>query len=817
LTTLATANFNDMLPAAPTGRKNVKWQADPATANPRNISAWAQNIGGVDPRTTTSETIGAASSGMLVTLSNSGAIAVSLDSTVPADFLCWFDVTGAGGATLTPTAGATINGAANLPLAAGANGILFWTGSTWWALLGPSVSGLATQAGVQAESYTYAVDTGAANAYAVSLSPAPASYAAGLEVVFNAAHANTGASTLNVNALGAKTIKKWSGGSLADLTSGDISAGQIMSVKYDGTYFQVVSGGGGGSSFTAGGDLSGTSSSQEVVGILNKAIDGSAPTDGQILQYSSSTGKWEMLVDRPIFPVSMVVGKPSAGQLVCIYTAGASMTFPANFASPNSYGSVGTLPSATATFSIYKNGSLVGNVAVSTAGVFTFTTTSGSFSLNAGDRLTVVAPGSQDATMADVGITLVGTRTATVPAVLSQGIFTWRSAYNGATAYSVNDVVSYTAAGVTQSYVCISPTTGNPPTNATYWNLLASAGSSGTTTSNQIQQEAFVYAADAGSANAYSAMLSPAPNVVDGSVCVFRAAHANTGASTLTLPGDTGATGGTAQSLVKQGGTALASGDISANQVLIAVWDNAHTKWELVGGGGGGDTTAKYIVGDSVVPGDLTNAKRWPGLYASPDIPPVSANAMDDEFDSVSGLWTTANFGSCTEAVSNSWLGITAPSNGGAHNLRYKYQAAPATPWEFTAKLSLHTAFSANYSFNGLIAIESATSKAATNLIGAAGTAGQVTVFSSMWSNLTTQNGSSIIGTNPGMPIAYLKIKSDGTTLYFSYSFDGVNFVQYDTRTIASYFTVKPDRVGIVTTPYNLATVLGCDWFRRTI
>jgi hypothetical protein len=33
-------NFNDSLPAAPSGGVNVKWQADPASSSPRNISAY---------------------------------------------------------------------------------------------------------------------------------------------------------------------------------------------------------------------------------------------------------------------------------------------------------------------------------------------------------------------------------------------------------------------------------------------------------------------------------------------------------------------------------------------------------------------------------------------------------------------------------------------------------------------------------------------------------------------------------------------------------------------------------------------------------
>ncbi|HVI08011.1 MAG TPA: phage tail protein [Candidatus Binatia bacterium] len=101
--------------------------------------------------------------------------------------------------------------------------------------------GNATISGIQNESYTYGADTGAANAYVVTLVPVPTAYVSGMGVVFKAAHANTGASTLNVNGLGAKSIVK--NGSIA-LVGGEIASGQIMYVKYDGTNFQLVGGGG---------------------------------------------------------------------------------------------------------------------------------------------------------------------------------------------------------------------------------------------------------------------------------------------------------------------------------------------------------------------------------------------------------------------------------------------------------------------------------------------------------------------------------------------------------------------------------------------
>lgn len=55
--------------------------------------------------------------------------------------------------------------------------------------------------------------------------------------------------------------------------------------------------------------------------------------------------------------------------------------------------------------------------------------------------------------------------------------------YNNATAYGIGDSVSYG----NSSYVCISPTVGNVPTNTTYWQLLAAANTNklSTTARNQ--------------------------------------------------------------------------------------------------------------------------------------------------------------------------------------------------------------------------------------------------------------------------------------------------------------------------------------------
>jgi len=54
--------------------------------------------------------------------------------------------------------------------------------------------------------------------------------------------------------------------------------------------------------------------------------------------------------------------------------------------------------------------------------------------------------------------------------------FNWQGAYAGGTAYAVDDVVSYNGS----SYICKLASTGNVPTNTTYWDQMSSAGTNGT-------------------------------------------------------------------------------------------------------------------------------------------------------------------------------------------------------------------------------------------------------------------------------------------------------------------------------------------------
>jgi hypothetical protein len=95
---------------------------------------------------------------------------------------------------------------------------------------------------MQSEVVFGGVSTGAANAYAIANNPvyptALSAYRTGQIYTFLANHANTGASTLNVDGQGAKAITK---DVATPLIANDILAGQVVSVLYDGTRFQLLS------------------------------------------------------------------------------------------------------------------------------------------------------------------------------------------------------------------------------------------------------------------------------------------------------------------------------------------------------------------------------------------------------------------------------------------------------------------------------------------------------------------------------------------------------------------------------------------------
>jgi hypothetical protein len=129
--------------------------------------------------------------------------------------------------------------------------------------------------------HVYSDDTGTANAYAITVSPSP-TLVIGTVVAFKAANSNSGVSTLTINGGAPITIKKYSSGSLVDLTSGDITTGQLITTTFDGVYLQMQSGAGGG-----GG---GSGNATEIQSI---PVNPAPPThNGELLIYDSQSNSY---------------------------------------------------------------------------------------------------------------------------------------------------------------------------------------------------------------------------------------------------------------------------------------------------------------------------------------------------------------------------------------------------------------------------------------------------------------------------------------------------------------------------------------------
>ena len=84
----------------------------------------------------------------------------------------------------------------------------------------------------------YVTAAGAGNAYTVSMPTTLGAYVDGYELVMKANHTNTGAATIDIDGLGAKSLRRQNGEALA---AGDIQADKIVPFRYNATsgYFEM--------------------------------------------------------------------------------------------------------------------------------------------------------------------------------------------------------------------------------------------------------------------------------------------------------------------------------------------------------------------------------------------------------------------------------------------------------------------------------------------------------------------------------------------------------------------------------------------------
>lgn len=123
---------------------------------------------------------------------------------------------------------------------------------------------------------TYAADSGTANAYDLSPVPAPLQHQSGQIVILKPAYSNTGAATLALGDLDIRAVTLPNGGAL---DTGDLLAGQIYLLVYDGAQFVVTN-----PSRSAGVPNGVTIASQSATYTAATTINTSIPLDNTVPQ-----------------------------------------------------------------------------------------------------------------------------------------------------------------------------------------------------------------------------------------------------------------------------------------------------------------------------------------------------------------------------------------------------------------------------------------------------------------------------------------------------------------------------------------------------
>ncbi|WP_375594633.1 hypothetical protein ABWI00_21710 [Algihabitans albus] len=95
-------------------------------------------------------------------------------------------------------------------------------------------------ADIQAQRFTFAEAILTGTTYNVTLTPPLPAYAPGVGLLIRPNATNPGLSNINVNARGLRALRKLSVGSMDNLSPGDLVAGRLYPIAYDGEFFQLV-------------------------------------------------------------------------------------------------------------------------------------------------------------------------------------------------------------------------------------------------------------------------------------------------------------------------------------------------------------------------------------------------------------------------------------------------------------------------------------------------------------------------------------------------------------------------------------------------
>lgn len=156
-----------------------------------------------------------------------------------------------------------------------------------------------------------------------------------------------------------------------------------------------------------------------------------------------------------------------------------------------------------------------------------------------------------------------------------------------------------------------------------------------------------LYGAESGSGNAYVVTTTPALTTNrNGTTVMFKATHANTGGATLNA-------GGGVASLLRNDGSALASGDIKNNAVYAAIYDAGSGAWYL----------------RNVVPSQVTTTRASTTYSNSGSVAVASTTGVMAGL----GVTITPSSSGTILVTANTTVGNNAGSSGGTLTAQLRY------------------------------------------------------------------------------------------------------------------------------------------------
>jgi uncharacterized protein YjbI with pentapeptide repeats len=429
-----------------------------------------------------------------------------------------------------------------------------------------------------------------------TMSPTLTAYAAGQLFYFVAGAANTGAVTLNVDGLGAKSVTRDGSSALA---AGDINSGEMVVVIYDGTRFQMINAANSFGNTTINGTLTvtGNTALQANVSVTSAlTVNGTFGVTGAVTLGStlSVTGKSDLPT------VSTASVNAAVAVITDLRAVGASVTSANVGTAVITTGTVTSLTATGASIASANVGNLQAtgasvasvNAAVAlltTATVTNLTATGASIaSANVGNLtlsgisvasanfgvavVTDLRVDGASITSANLGTAVITTGTVTTLTATSASVASVNAAVALVTTGTVTNLTS-TAASIASANLGTAVITTLTATGASV--ASANVGVAATTTLTAVQ-------ASIGSAN-----LSTARFLGSSSGYVGVQAAAAAGSTTYTLP----------------------SADGSSGQVL-STNGSGTLSWATAGGGGSGDVVGPASATDNAIARfDLTTGK----------------------------------------------------------------------------------------------------------------------------------------------------------------------------------------------------------------